>query len=76
MGLLSSILLAPVNLPLSGSVWLGRKLSEVAATERDDPATLRAALREAEARLTDGTLSEADYDAIEADLLTRLRAAR
>ena len=73
MGLLSKLLFAPVRLPVSGTVWLGRKLAETAEAELNDPAALRDTLREAERQLVAGELSEDAYDEIEAEILTRLK---
>jgi len=73
MGLLSRLLLAPVNLPMSSTLWLARKLSEAAETELNDPATLRAALAEAERRLVAGEMPEEEYDRLETDILLRLK---
>lgn len=75
MGILSRILFAPLNLPMSSTLWLAQKLSEAAEAERDNPATLRAALKEAERLLVAGEMSEEDYDAIETDILLRLKVA-
>jgi hypothetical protein len=75
MGLLSRLLLLPVSAPLSGSLWIARQITESVERERNSPAALRAALREAEVRLLSGELSEEDYEAIETELLVRLRVA-
>lgn len=75
MGLLRSILALPIKAPVSGPLWIARQIAEAAEKERNDPARLRAALREAEAALLAGDLSEEAYDAIEDDLLARLRGA-
>lgn len=75
MGILSKILLGPVTAPFHGTVWVAGKVAEAAQAQRNDKGTLRAALAEAERQLLDGTLSEEEYDAIEDDLLHRLRDA-
>lgn len=75
MGLLANLLLLPVKGPADGALWVARKIAEAAESERNDPAALRAALREAERRLLDGSLSEEAYDEIEDDILRRLKAA-
>lgn len=75
MGLLSTLLTAPVSGPTKGVLWVARRIAEQAEAERNSPAALRAALAEAEARLLAGDLSEAAYDEIEDDLLARLGAA-
>ena len=76
MGLLSRLLLLPVSAPVSGSFWVARQIADCVERERNSPAALREALRAAEARLISGELSEEDYEAIEVDLLERLRDAR
>lgn len=76
MGLLSRLLLLPVSAPLEGSLWVARQIAETVERERNSPAGLRAALRAAEAQLIAGDLSEQDYEALEADLLERLRRAQ
>jgi hypothetical protein len=74
MGILSRLLLLPVSGPLQGSLWVARQIAESAEQQRSSPAALRAALRDAETRLIAGELSE-DYEALETDLLERLRMA-
>lgn len=76
MGLLTRLLLLPVSAPASGSLWIARQIADCVERERNSPAALREALRAAEADLISGTLSEAEYDAIETDLLERLRDVR
>ena len=75
MGMLSTLLLAPLTAPARGTLWLARKLAETAEGERNNPSHLRPALRAAEEQLLAGTLSEEEYDEIETDILTRLRGA-
>ncbi|MBF9029978.1 gas vesicle protein [Rhodobacterales bacterium HKCCE3408] len=73
MGILSSLLLAPVKLPATGTIWLARKLAQTAEAERNNPAALRATLAEAERLLLAEEMTEDEYDAIETDILTRLK---
>lgn len=73
MGLLSSLLFAPVTLPATSALWLGRKIAETVEAERNDPNALRIALRDAERQLLEGELSEDAYDEIETEILTRLK---
>ena len=75
MGLLSALVLLPVAGPMKGSLWIARQVAEAVERERNDPAALRAALDEAERRLEAGEIDEDTYDAIEDDLLARMRAA-
>ncbi|MDG4648420.1 gas vesicle protein GvpG [Roseibacterium sp. SDUM158017] len=74
MGLLRKILTLPVSAPADGVVWLAARIAEAAEAERNDPSLLREALVDAEAKLLSGELGEDEYDAIETDLLLRLRA--
>ena len=75
MGILSKLVLFPIKAPVGGTLWIADKISEAAEAQRNDRGTLMVALREAERQLEAGDLSEAEYDEIEADLLTRLQAA-
>ncbi|MEM6826248.1 MAG: gas vesicle protein GvpG [Pseudomonadota bacterium] len=72
IGLVARLVALPVNGPIGGAVWTARQIAKSVEQERNSPAAIRAALRDAEARLLDGTLSEEDYDKIEDDLLERL----
>jgi hypothetical protein len=74
MGLLRRLATFPVSAPLGGVTWLAARIAEAADAERNDPAALRAALRDAEALLVAGDLTEEAYDTIEMDILTRLGA--
>ena len=75
MGLLSTVLFAPLTAPAKATLWIATKIAETAEAEHNDPRALKDALRQAEADLLSGALSEEDYDDIETDILTRLRAA-
>ena len=75
MGLLSSILFAPLTAPAKGTIWVATKIAEAAEADYNDPRVLKDALRQAEADLLSGALSEEAYDEIETDILMRLRAA-
>jgi C4-dicarboxylate-specific signal transduction histidine kinase len=75
MGLLSCLLMLPVSAPVAGSLWVARQIAESVEHERNSPAALRSALRQAEASLLAGDLTEEEYEVIETDLLVRLRAA-
>ena len=76
MGLVLKLLTLPVTSPALGAFWVAKKLAETAEAQRNNPAALRAALGEAERRLLAGEIDEDTYDAIETDLLQRLREAR
>lgn len=74
MGLLRTLVSLPVKGPVDATFWVASKLSEQVEKERNSPATLRAALAQAEQQLLAGELSEDEYDVIEDDLLLRLKA--
>lgn len=74
MGLLSTLLLAPVSGPLKGTSWVANKIYEAADQEFKDPATIKLALSKLEQALLAGEISEDTYDDLEEELLLRLRA--
>ena len=76
MGLLIDLLTAPVFGPLRGVGWLATTIAAEADRERFDEAGLRRALMELELSLDLGEISEAEYEAAEAELLARLAAVR
>ena len=73
MGLLRSLILMPVKGPLDGAAWVARKIHDSAEQEWRNPASIRNALRDLEAQLLAGEISEDTYDAAETDLLRRLQ---
>lgn len=73
IGLLRSLLLAPIKGPVDATLWITSKIQEAAEAEHKDPARIRAALRELEEALLRGDITEEDYDDAEEDLLGRLR---
>ena len=73
MGLLSHIVGAPVNLPLSTFRWLAGKIHEQALEIYADPNRITTALMALEASLDRGEIDEAEYDAQEALLLAELK---
>jgi Gas vesicle protein G len=73
VGLLSGLLLLPLA-PLRGTIWIAERLAAYAEAELNDEAAVRRLLLEAEAALEAGELSEAEFDAIEDELLDRLDA--
>ena len=75
MGLLRSLILMPVKGPLDGATWVARKIHDSAQQEWSDPANIRKALRDLEAQLLAGEISEDTYDAAETALLQRLKEA-
>lgn len=76
MGLVSRLLTLPVSAPVTGSLWLARKIHEAAAQQLNDPAAIKAELSRLEAQLLSGEISEETYDAAELTLLMRLKEAQ
>lgn len=76
MGLVSRLLTLPVTAPVSGSLWVTRKIHEAAERDFNDPAAIRAQLSRLEAQLLAGEISEDAYDDAELDLLLRLKEAQ
>jgi hypothetical protein len=74
MGLLKSILLAPVMLPASGLKWVFEEIRDVADRELNDPQAIRREMLELQQRLDAGLISEVAYDSAETELLARLNA--
>jgi hypothetical protein len=75
VGILTGLLLLPLA-PVRGTIWIAEQLAAQAERELDEEAAVRRLLLEAEAALERGELSEADYDAVEDELLDRLESAR
>ena len=75
MGLLRTILLAPVKAPLDGTLWVASKIEEAATTEMHDPARIRADLRALETALVRGEITEDEYDDAEEILISRLQVS-
>lgn len=73
MGLLTALLTLPVSAPVKTAWWVAEKLHEQAIAERDDPATIKAAIAHLEERLLAGEITEDAYEDAELELLTRLR---
>jgi hypothetical protein len=71
VGLMSGLLLLPLA-PVRGTIWIAEQLMEQAERELDGETTVRRLLLEAEAALERGELTEAEYDAIEDELLAQL----
>ena len=71
MGLFTGLLLLPLA-PVRATIWIAEQLMAEAERELDEEAAVRRLLLKAEAALERGELSEAEYDAIEDELLARL----
>ena len=74
IGLLGRVIALPVSGPVRGAIWTAKQIAKSVDQERNSPAAIKAALRDAEARLLAGALTEDEYDRIEDDLLARLEA--
>ncbi|TKD17476.1 gas vesicle protein [Rhodobacter capsulatus] len=73
MGLLRKLLLAPVDLPITGALWIIEKIAEAAEGELTDPGTVRRLLRGLEQQLEAGEITEEEYELAEEILLDRLK---
>lgn len=71
MGLFTGLLLLPLA-PVRATIWIAEQLMAEAERELDEETAVRRVLLEAEAALERGELSEAEFDAIEDELLARL----
>ena len=76
MGLLRTLLTAPVSAPMSGALWATSKVAEAAEAYFYDPAHIRRQLDELERAVEAGEIDEATYDAAEEVLMARLHTAR
>jgi hypothetical protein len=75
MGLFTGLLLLPLA-PLRGTIWIAERLAEQAEREANEETVIRRLLLEAEAALEAGSLTEAEFDEIEDELLERLEASQ
>ena len=76
MGVLGSMLTAPVLGPLQGLLWLARMIEEQVNAELFDEGRILGALTELELALDLKQIDLADYEAREAALLRRLKDVR
>ena len=72
MGLIRSLLTAPVTGPLKGVVWLAEKLQERAEGEIYNEDAVRVRLMELELKLDMGEITEDQYQAAEDELVAQL----
>jgi len=73
VGLIGGLLTLPLA-PARGLAWVFEQVLDEAEARLYDPRRVRAELAEAEAALERGELSEAEYEAIERELLALLQA--
>lgn len=74
IGLLTTVLLAPVALPMRGLMYVMREIQDVVERELNDPDAIRREMLELQSRVDAGLMDEATYDAAEVVLLARLNA--
>ncbi len=73
--MLFKLLMLPVSGPLAGLEWVGAKIHEAALAKLNDPTEIKRQLVALEAKLEAGELAEAEFEALEDELLQRLREA-
>lgn len=76
MGLLTHLLFWPVTGPVAGTRWTLGKVQRVVEEELVDDTPVKQELMELNMRLELGDLTDAEYAAEEAKLMTRLREIR
>lgn len=76
MGILRSILTAPVVVPIEGVLWLAHTIEDQANAELYDEDKIRGELTEMELALDMKQIELAEYEEREELLLARLREAR
>ena len=74
MGLVGEVLLLPFA-PVRGSAWVIGQVVREAERIYYDPVAVRAELSRLEERLTDGEITEEEFDRAEDELLDRLEIA-
>jgi hypothetical protein len=74
MGLLTGLISLPLA-PVRGVIWLSERLAEQAEREFYDEGAIHRALDEARDSLDAGAMTEAEYRAVEDELLARLMEA-
>jgi hypothetical protein len=73
--MLFKLLALPVSGPLAGVQWIGGKIHETALRTLNDPSEIKRQLAALEAKLEAGEMAEAEFEALEEELLNRLREA-
>ena len=76
MGLIRSLLTAPVTAPLKGVMWLAEKLGEQAEGEIYNEGAVRGRLMELELMLDAGQITEDEYQEAEDALVALLAEIR
>ncbi len=73
--MLFKLLTLPVSLPLDGVQWVGEKIRDQAIAALNDPTELKRQLAALERKLEAGELGEEEFEALENELLLRLKEA-
>jgi hypothetical protein len=73
--MLFKLLALPISAPLAGVAWIGEKIHETALAQLNDPAEIRRKLIALEAKLDAGEIAEAEFEALEDELIQRLKTA-
>ena len=76
MGLLKTLLSAPVRAPVQGFFWVAGKLAEKLEAEVYDPKKIQKELEDLQLRYDLGQISEDELEQGETVLLDRLKAIR
>ena len=76
IGRLLGLLALPVEGPLRGVGWIAGQIGKAAENEAFDPARVEAALLALERRLDAGEITEAEFEAAEAEQLELLAVIR
>ncbi|NKC34546.1 gas vesicle protein GvpG [Falsiroseomonas selenitidurans] len=76
MGLLRTLLTLPIALPLNGIGWVAGQVAQAVDQQWYDPRRVEAALLALERRLEAGEITEAEFEAAEAEQLAELAAIR
>ena len=76
MGLLTTLLSAPVRAPVKGFFWVAGKLAEKLEAEVYDPKKIQKELEDLQLRYDLGQITEDELEQSETVLLERLKAIR
>jgi hypothetical protein len=73
--MLFRLLALPVSVPLAGVQWIGEKIHEQALAALNDPSEMKRQLAALEAKLDAGEIGEAEFEALENEILLKLKEA-
>jgi hypothetical protein len=73
--MLFKLLTLPISGPLAGVEWIAHKIHDTALAKLNDPTEIKRQLAALEQKLESGEMAEAEFEALEMELLTRLRDA-